>query len=477
MWRKTKQLLCAGLFLLAAISILSKYPYKTNAASPRLPTVAAPSSSAKSVRHVLIVSIDGMKPESYSEPDAHGLKVPTLREMVRNGASSDGAQSVMPTVTYPSHTSMVTGVDPQAHGIFTNPAWDPLNQNNGGYRWYAEDIRVPTLWQLARQAGLRTALIHWPVTVGAQADLNIPEYWRASIPEDMKLIRALSTAGIFGKIAEQFPTFKTDVPPLELSDAVWTDAACYAIENQKPHLLLLHLAMVDHWEHEKGPFSAEANAATETADTQIARLISSAKKAGIWQETALVVLSDHGFAPISQEMRPGVLIQQKGLISLDAKGRITDWKATEIIDGGSAYLYVKDPQDQTTRAALHHAFEPLAGAEGSGIRRVASHNEILAMGGDPNAFLALEAADGTSFAFGYTGDLKSPSTRGGTHGYFPDRPQMRASMIFYGPSIGTGKIEHARLIDVAPTVAAWLQLKFDKTDGSELSIKATVETK
>ncbi len=108
--------------------------------------------------------------------------------------------------------------------------------------------------------------------------------------------------------------------------------------------------------------------------------------------------------------------------------------------------------------------------EGSGIRRIASHDEIVAMGGDPNAFLALEAADGTSFAFGYTGELKNPSKGGGTHGYFPDRPQMRASMIFFGPAIGTGKIDHARLIDVAPTVATWLGFKFDKTDGSALSI-------
>jgi hypothetical protein len=56
---------------------------------------------------------------------------------------------------------------------------------------------------------------------------------------------------------------------------------------------------------------------------------------------------------------------------------------------------------------------------------------------------------------------------------------MRASMIFYGPAIGIGKIDHARLIDVAPTVGAWLNLKFDKTDGSALSIplKAAVEKK
>lgn len=469
MRRHAIKLLCAGLFLFAAISVHPQNSDRNGGTVIRNATLPS-QSPARSIRHVLIVTVDGMKPETYTEPDARGLKVPTLREMVRNGASSDGAQSVMPTVTYPSHTAMVTGANPGTHGIYTNVAWDPLNQNSGGWRWYTEDIRVPTLWQAARQEGLKTALIHWPVTAGAQADLNIPEYWRASIPEDMKLLRALSTPGVFEEVAKEFPDFKTDGSPLDLTDAVWTDAACYAIENLKPNLLLLHLAMVDHWEHDKGPFSPEANAATETADAQIARLVSSAKKAGTWQTSVLVILSDHGFAPISQEMRPGVLIQQKGLVTLDAKGRITDWKATVITDGGSAYLYVKDPNDEATRTALRSIFEPLAGAEGSGIRRIASHDEIVAMGGDPNAFLALEASDGTSFAFGYTGDLKGRSARGGTHGYFPDRKEMHASMIIYGPAIAPGKIDHARLIDVAPTVAAWLGLKLGKTDGSPLSI-------
>jgi predicted AlkP superfamily pyrophosphatase or phosphodiesterase len=478
MRRIAARLLCFGLFLLAAISAQAQSSTGNAAATIGATTFPSQSSAAKRIEHVLIVTIDGMKPETYTEPDAHGLKVPTLREMVRDGASSDGAQSVMPTVTYPSHTSMITGVNPERHAIYSNIAWDPLNQNFGGWRWYTEDIRVPTLWGIARQEGLKTALIHWPVTAGAQADLNIPEYWRASIPEDMKLLRALSTPGIFEEVAKEFPDFKTDVPPLDLTDAVWTDAACYAIENLKPNLLFLHLAMVDHWEHEKGPFSAEANAATETADAQIARLMSSAKKAGTWQTSVLVILSDHGFAPISQEMRPGVLLQQKGLITLDAKNqtRITDWKASEIIDGGSAYLYVKDPKDDATRTALHSIFDPLVGTEGSGIRRIASHDEIVAMGGDPNAFLALEANDGTSFAAGYTGDLKGPSRGGGTHGYFPDRKEMRASMIIYGTAIGPGKIDHARLIDVAPTVAAWLGLKLGPTDGSPLAVPLASST-
>ncbi len=120
----------------------------------------------ESILHVILISVDGLMPESYTHPDAHGLKVPTLRELARNGLSSDGARSVFPTVTYPLHTSIATGTNPGTHGIVTNTAWDPLERNQGGWRWYAEDIRVPTLWDAARAHGLRTALVWWPVTVG-----------------------------------------------------------------------------------------------------------------------------------------------------------------------------------------------------------------------------------------------------------------------------------------------------------------------
>jgi len=72
------------------------------------------------IRHVIVVSIDGLMPESYRQPDAHRLEIPTLRRLVAEGASSSGALSVFPSVTYPSHTSMASGVIPGRHGIVSN---------------------------------------------------------------------------------------------------------------------------------------------------------------------------------------------------------------------------------------------------------------------------------------------------------------------------------------------------------------------
>ena len=91
-----------------------------------------------------MISVDGMMPETFLAPDAHGLAIPTLRALVAGGASGS-VRGVMPTVTYPSHTTLVTGVPPRVHGIVGNKPLDPLGNNRDGWWWYAEDIKVPTL--------------------------------------------------------------------------------------------------------------------------------------------------------------------------------------------------------------------------------------------------------------------------------------------------------------------------------------------
>jgi predicted AlkP superfamily pyrophosphatase or phosphodiesterase len=290
------------------------------------------------------------------------------------------------------------------------------------------------------------------------------------------LLRALSTHGILDEVSKEYPDFAAGIMPPAQTDAAFTDIACYAIKKLQPNLMLLHLAVVDREEHQHGPFSTEANAATETADAQVARAISEAKKDGIWDSTVLVVLSDHGFVSISQAVRPGVLLRDHGLITLNEKDRVTAWKASLITDGGSAYIYVNDRSDDATRRALIDIFKPLAGAQGSGISRVAGHDEIIAMGGDPDAFLALEAVEGTVITAEYTGKFTEPSKLGGTHGYFPDRPEMRSSLIFYGPSIAAAHIENARMIDIGPTIAALLRIDIPHPQGIPLALGSPAAT-
>ena len=163
---------------------------------------------------LLVISIDGMRPDYVLKADEHGLKIPHLRRILKDGAHATGVRGVLPTVTYPSHTTILTGVWPVKHHIYSNVLFDPLDRNLAGWMWYAEDIAVPTLWQAASKAGLVVGSVSWPVSVAAPGiTYDVPEYWRApKMPgEDIKLLRAISTPGLIAEIEKQAGPYVTDL--------------------------------------------------------------------------------------------------------------------------------------------------------------------------------------------------------------------------------------------------------------------------
>ena len=135
------------------------------------------SAQKKPVLPVVLLSIDGLKPDYIIEADKHGLKIPNLRRLLADGAHASGVTGVLPTVTYPSHTTMITGVAPAKHGIYYNTTFDPLGKNMDGWYWYSSDIKVPTLWDAVHANHQVVASLSWPVSVGNPSiDYDIPEY-------------------------------------------------------------------------------------------------------------------------------------------------------------------------------------------------------------------------------------------------------------------------------------------------------------
>jgi predicted AlkP superfamily pyrophosphatase or phosphodiesterase len=435
----------------------------TTSAPPPAPARPAPD------RHVIVVSIDGLMPASYLDPDAHGLEVPTLRAMRAGGAYAEGVMSVLPTVTYPAHTSIATGAWPATHGIGTNTVFDPLEKNLNGWYWYAEDIAVPTIWDAAREAGLRTALINWPVTVGARATALVPEYWRAGTEDDAKLARAMSTPGLLDAVQERFPDLWDRFTPPHVADAASVDVAVHLLETAAPNLMLVHTWMVDEYQHRSGPWSDQARARIETADAQLARLIEAAQRAGIWERTTIVVVSDHGFVAVDTTLRPGALVKEHDLVTLDDAGKVIDWRVGFIASAGTTFFYLKDEGDTEALARLQRVLTPMASGEGATLRTVYDRDAIRELRGDPTAVLAVEAADGHAFAGGYDGPWISPGHKG-QHGFDPRRPEMQAALLIYGPGIAPGVIPDARLVDVAPTIAGWLELDLPTAEGRPLAM-------
>jgi predicted AlkP superfamily pyrophosphatase or phosphodiesterase len=408
-----------------------------------------------------------MRPDYYTRADAYGLRIPNLRALMARGRyAADGMLGVFPTVTFPSHTTMVTGVSPRTHGISTNLAFDPWMNNAGGWNWYYEAIKAETLWTAAHQAGDTTGAIFWPVTVGAPIDFNVPQFWRQRNDEDLRLLRAVSSPPGFGVELAAHATF----PAEQLGDQSRGDAEAYLLREKKPAMAFLYFADLDSTEHAFGPATPEAFATLEAIDLQLGRLVEATRAAHTYDTTTFLVVSDHGFLPVSTEVRPAAFLAHEGLVKQDAAGRVTDWQAAVLPAGGSCGIVLRNPKDAALVARVDALLTRVAADPANGIAKVDHEAELQRLGGYGEATFALEAARGFEFVGGTDDPPVRPSHHKGTHGYSPEVPEMHASFIAAGPAIRKGPpLPLVRMIDLAPTVARILHLDLPHAEGHPIA--------
>ncbi len=415
----------------------------------------------KGPARVVVVSIDGMMPETYLDPDRLGLAVPTLRSLAARGAYARSVESVFPTVTYPAHTSIVTGAPPRVHGIVSNRPVDPLQKNFEGWRWYAEDIAVPTLWSAVEAQGRAAALVTWPVTVGAKVTFLVPEYWRSGTPDDQKLLRSLSTPGLLDKVAAGYPDLWKALVPPDVRDVAQVESANHQVTHEPADLVMVHVWETDDAQHAHGPRSPQAKQAFEHVDRLLGELLAALERSPDWSRTTLVVLSDHGFLPVEREIRLNALFRERGLVQVDAEGKAASAKAASVENGGSAYVYVLDPAAEAEVRAALDTIKPAIG-------KIYTREEIAASGGDPAATFAVDAAPGHAFNDRVTGPAVVERPGRGHHGFSPRDPAMAASFLAFGPKIGKRDLGAIRMIDVGPTIARWLGVTLSGATGTAI---------
>lgn len=413
---------------------------------------------------VLLVSVDGLRPDYVLQADQYGLKIPHLRRMLAEGAHATGVHGVLPTVTYPSHATLVTGVSPSRHGICANHPFDPEGRNDGGWYWYAADIKVPTLWDEARNAGLTTANIHWPVTVGAAIDFNVPQYWRAGTADDRKLLRVLSTPGLLDLLERDTAIFADGIDETIAADLRRTEAAVRLLALKRPGFMTLYLASLDHMEHEHGPLSPEANATLEQIDSSIGSL-----RAAAGGQMVLSVVSDHGFLGVEKAVRLLKPLQEKGLIEVDEAGRVKGWQAAAWFTGATAAIRINPQAPSGTRQRVASLLEALAKDAGSGVDRVLSGDEVKQRGGCTEAAFVVGLKPGFTFSAQTGGPLVSEIAPGGMHGYLPDRKEMNATFLIAGPGIPRGRsLGEIDMRDIAPTLAGILGVRLREAEGRDV---------
>jgi predicted AlkP superfamily pyrophosphatase or phosphodiesterase len=237
---------------------------------------------------VLMISVDGMRPEYVLEAAQRGVKVPYLKSLMSDGSYAQGVTGVWPTVTYPSHTTLVTGVSPAEHGIFSNLEFDPGQTFKASWYWYAGQIRVPTLWSAVHSAHLSTASVGWPVTVGAtDIDYLIPEYWRLTAPtedlnpSDRHMIAAVSRpVDLLARMQRSLGPYLMGNDTSVQGDETKSRFLIDILRKYRPAFTTLHLSSLDVTEHTHGAFSAQAIEDMEAIDRMLAD-ISAAARANI----------------------------------------------------------------------------------------------------------------------------------------------------------------------------------------------------
>ena len=423
-------------------------------------------------RLVVLISVDGLAAYYLDDPKAD---MPTIRRLAREGVGGNGMKCAMPSVTWPTHTTMATGCWAGRHGVIGNSYWDreagksvpfipdPLFDKD-------EIVKVPTIYDVAHRGGLKTAGICWPASRNAKTfDWTVPDIF----PDD--LFQKYSTPSWLVELREaNIPFWMQETwckAPAGGAQRDWMYArmAAQLIYKHRPNLLMLHLMETDHVQHAKGPQTPDAYWACSYEDDRVRTVLEAAKEMFPGRVTFIVV-SDHGFNPYTREIRPNVKLKQDGLIKMEGS-KIVARRANALGQGGSTFIYVLDKEHRAEiLAKLAEEFRAVEGVEVVIEQKDFAKYGMVTPDKDPRmADLVISAKEGFSFSDSAAGDavVTPPSeTLKGTHGYNPGQKKMRATFVAWGAGIRSGvKLTDMEAVDLAPTVARLLGLSMPDVDG------------
>jgi len=349
---------------------------------------------------------------------------------LKQGRYAEGVVGIYPTVTWPSHTSLITGVRSDQHGILGNRR---SRQEGGDYYWTAGLLKAPTLWQAAHDRGWTTAAVTWPVTVGAAITFNLPEYFqrRNGGAMDLESVAAKATPGLVKEIAGAYPSF----PQQWVDDRTRTLAVLYLLQHKQPDLALVHLVDLDSEEHDQGPFEPNANAVLEATDELIGRML-----AVLPSGYNFALVSDHGFERVDKIANLPVLLAQNGITG-------------EVLSLGG----IAATSDPKIAAFLRQS----AGKPENGIGREIPHEELIQFAPQLSGMVAVfEPAEHVMFGAVAKGPYFGPPSEKGNHGFWPLRRDYRSVFVIFGPGIKPGVDSEIQMTSVAGRLAALLGLQF-----------------
>ena len=422
---------------------------------------------------LVVISFDAL---IYEDVDYLKTK-PNFSWLLENGSYVKRVKSIYPTLTYPCHTTMITGCWPDKHGVINN-TYDVISEKPP-WKFGHENVRCKDLLDACKQKGLKTASVGWPVSGNhPSVDYLVNECW----PEDGAAIEDYKDAylkygtpkWLFDEIVAPILEMRVGRKQPESSYFLGRISADI-IRKYQPDVLVVHPSVVDTFRHGTGVFSELIPQALDSCDEVLGMLIQATKDAGVFEETNFVVTSDHGQLNVTRTVNLNCLFAQSGLIETDENNQVEEYKAWCFPMGGmSAYVRLSDPNDKKLYDSVYNLLKEKC-AEGLwGISQVFTYEECVKMHLAGDFSFVVETDGYTNFGrswygkpvknmpFGIIGPVK------GEHGFHPDKGP-RPPFIACGPAIKKGAVlDHAELVDGAPTYAKILGIELIDADGKPL---------
>jgi predicted AlkP superfamily pyrophosphatase or phosphodiesterase len=436
---------------------------------PRI-SIAAPMDSD---RIVVMISVDGLAAYYFDDPKA---EMPAIHALADAGARAASMKVSTPSVTWTNHVTLVTGDNPARHGVVGNNYFDRTTLKSVALisdPVFDTDqiIKVPTIYDLAKAAGLRTAGIRWPATRNTKTlDWTFPDVASDEILHRYTTPALLAEAQQAGIWADGEPQGTSDKVFI-VSDKMCTDVFNFILHNHRPQFALLHLINVDHTEHSAGPRTPKAYDAIKTADDQVRQVWDELKRDYPGKAT-LVVVSDHGFSPTQHQIQANMLLRDAGLV--EVKGiRVVAGPVRAVSQGGASMIYILDQANR--QSIIDRVTKTFAGVEG--VEKVIPPQEMKDYGvadpkDDPHAPDMIVFAN-EGYVFGDTAGGALPADakpeHKGSHGHDPNLPDLHATFVAWGVGIKPGaRLGEIQSIDIAPTLAKLMHIEMPNTDGKPL---------
>ncbi len=424
-------------------------------------------------RRTVIVSLDavGRRDMEYM------LTLPNFSRIVKEGFFCDRVYSVYPSLTYPAHTSIVTGKVPNNHGIIANTLFQP-GRERPDWMYKRKYIQGTTLYDEAHKKGLTTAAFLWPVTGGAKIEWNIPEIMvTRRFQNQVTSCLANGTPGYLLTLNKKFGHMRKGITQPALDDFLMASVE-YTLNKYDPDLCLIHFTDVDTNRHNYGVEGPEITAALKRNDDRLGQLLKWLKiepgqtTDSDGREVSFIVLGDHCQIEAHTITYLNKLFADWGLLTV-RNGKITDYAAITKSCDGSAYLYVNEAYagDEEFIGLLTDLLNEIKNLPALGVEEIYTGEEARKMGADENCFAMLEAKRGFYFLDGVriltesvedTKDHKMFAI----HGCSPEKEENLTFFAGFGAGIRKGsRAESMHLWDEGPTIAKLMGVSLPDADG------------